>query len=460
MPRQSLKDQNRVGLYLNGSDSYVTLPSSYIPSSPFSVAFWYKPLRAVANDRIVDQSDAGPTNGFNFVHADATAKITFQIRNAGVTEASIIMRTVKLNEWNFIVGTFETNSTKAYTNGVQEGSTDTSCSMSVPTTGMYIGRRTASSSNFARGLITKFMVYDKVLNQAEINNLYGGLDPTKISKLAVYYKLEERSGTVIVDSSENVRTGTRNGSATANPTVWFTEPGIRTLLPTSKSAKSLNFSKKTTALVSIADTTSISPETTSQFTWSSWIYLFDCRENVLPRICEKGAQFFCLMGDQTNAKGNQLALEITNDDNTTTEYWGSTKLQPGRWYHVATTFDGLAGGVCQHYVNGEKDAMQTILGPFAQVKTTLGSTLNLGNNHSNTRNLSGRLSDFRMHNTILSQDEIRRIISHNDVVRGLVAKIDMNEGTGSSVTDSSGNGNTGTITAATWESITNSRSAI
>ena len=445
--RKSVSLQKRVGLFMNGSDSYVTPDSYSIPTSAFSVAFWWRPTGVAANDRVVDQQDAGPTNGFSLLHATANSpQISFSLRNGATSVANIVSTDMKMGRFNFVVATYTVDSAKLFVNAVQQGSTDSSCTMIAPSATLTFGRR-SGASNYAKGFLDGMMIFNKVLSQDEIDSLYSGSDPTALSGLELFYKFDELSGTTIVDSSGNGRNGTRAGAA---GTAWFTIPA-KPLTKGSRSDHRLNFAKLTNSKVAIADAASIRPETTNKFTLAGWIYLFDTRENVLPRFWEKGAQFWCFMGDQTNSRANQLALEISNSDSSTTEYWGSTRFKSHRPYFIATTFDGSGAGVCQHYVNGETEAMTTLLGPFSEIKSTSGSDMLLGNRTSLSRNLSGMMSDFKFFNVVLTQSEIKQLMVGRRITRGLQVDLVMDEGSGSTLTDGSGGGHNGTITDATWE---------
>lgn len=457
MARQLASIQNRTGVRLNGSDTSITVPVSYaVPTSAFSLSFWYKPNNNTANNnRIVDWQDSGPTHGFTLTQGSANKpQFTFNVMNGGVNTAAIVSTSMSFGEWHHIVVSFATNSAKLYIDNVQQGVTDTSCVMSASASQLTIGSRSVSASNFINGFITEFAVYRKALSTTEISQLFQGIDPMVIGSVDVYYKMNEKSGTTIIDYSGNARDGTRAGTGVIP---FFTEPSLR--IPIRNKAYCLNHAKKLTAKVTIPDTAIMRPEVTSKFTVSAWIYLFNTNENVLPRIWEKGAHYLCFMGDQTNTRANTLALEIANDGGGQTEYWGSTQLQVERWYHVAVSFDGTSTGVCQIYVNGETEAMATVAGPYEEITSTTGADTTLGNTDGDSRNLSGLLSDLKIYNDVLTQNEITQLFRGVRITRALTAEYELDEGTGTTATDTSGNGHNGTITAAAWQALATQRNA-
>jgi len=228
----------------------------------------------------------------------------------------------------------------------------------------------------------------------------------------------------------------------------------------SRSNKALNFASDAANRVVITDASILRPDATNIFSWCNWFYLFSTNNNLLPRFVEKGAHYTCIMGDQTvGTVHNRVALEV-QATGTVVEYWGSTKIQPNRWYHIATTFND---GECQHYLNGVKESMVVINNalPYqSPLETSAGSDLKIGNSSANTRNPNGYICNVTQHNVALTQEEVITIMNGGNVSRGLVGKWNVDEGTGATVADSSGNGNNGTITGAVWETFVNTRNSV
>jgi len=435
-------------LRLNGSNTSVAI-SSYTPSSTaFSVSMWFQPRTGGANnDRIIDWADAGPVNGFSMVlgTAASTANITFTVYDAVGAVAAIIAPCV-FGGWNHLVATYAVNSVKFYLNGVQVGVTDTVATMTTATAALAIGKRATGATNFARGNIRDVIIHSRVISQTEITGLYySNVIPTSPD---VYLKFDELSGTTALDSSTNSRNGTISGTV-----LYGRDASERTII--SPISSSINFGADVTSVVQVTDTAALRPETLQTFTWMQRVFIYDTTNNVLPRFIEKGSHFTCLMGDQSNGKANYMALEIENVDLSPVEYWGTTSLQPNRWYHLATTFDN---GTAQHYIDGRPDAMATLLGPFVNMSSTVGSAVKIGNRAAGSRNLAGQMQKVQMHNVALTADEILQSSKGLSVTRGLVAQYNMSEGTGTTVTDTSGNGFNGTLTAGAWVTVGTSRS--
>ena len=428
---------------LNGSSSSFTLP--IIPSTTsFSIAFWYYAKTSANNNRVVDYQGAGPADGFTLTNTAVPGAINFRVNNGGSGICDISTGRLGYGKFYHVVVTYAVNSMKIYVDTSLKA-TDTAGTMTASAgTTLTVGRRATGASNFFNGNIFDFMFFnDKVLDQTEINNLFNSR--TIPSGCTAYIKGEGD----VLDYS-----GSGNNATASNLT--YTKYLSTRHSASGRSAKALNFANSTTAVVTISDNVLIRPETTNVFTWCGWIYISNTKENVLPRIMEKGTHYTCIMGDQTNSMANRLVLEVTNDSNdVATEYWGSTSLNNNRRYFWVTTFND---GSCQHYIDCEAETMTTIGGPYVSpLKVSSSSSLLIGNTAGNSRNWGGSQSDVKFYNVILSQDEMRQIMGGIEVSRGLVGSWKMAEGTGTSVADTSGNNLHGTITAATWIDNTNTR---
>lgn len=428
----------RKWLSLNGTSSYATIPVSV--GTSFSVAFWTIKGRLTGsnNDRIFDCTASGPANGFSVLQGTGNKPIRLEIYTGSQT-AAISTTDLSMGKPHFIVCTFTTNSAKIYHDG-NLINTDTSCSMGTVATTLHMGRRSASSANFYKGWLGDAMFFNnKVLTQSEITDLYtNGVTPS--------------GATVTYDFENDVVDGTGNGNDAT-----LTSGSYELLFPPrgyykSGSNKALNFSNSTTAKVTVTTNSTLTWYTTGKLTLFCRLYITRLNGNDLPRIIEKGGHYTCWMGDQTNARRNQLALEI-GDGSPAVEFWGSTRLEHFVWYDVATTWDASTGS-CQHYINGVPEQMTVLAGPYTNDTMTddSASDLKIGNSSAD-RNTPGLIKDVQQFNVVLTEEEIKDLGKGIEVTRGRVGKWDMDEGSGSTTLDSSGNGYNGTITLPIWETV-------
>lgn len=179
----------------NGSSTGITLGFKVNPTG-FTVLAWVKIRKSTNNDRIFDQQDAGPSNGFALVTPVGAADRStyFSVYGASSEEANLKMA-MNLWEWTHIAISFETNSAKLYKNGILKG-TDTAVTLGGSTTNLTVGKRATSAANFFNGLMRDLVIYDSVLTQEQIRNVRNGVYPTANLKchLPLYSDLLDISG--------------------------------------------------------------------------------------------------------------------------------------------------------------------------------------------------------------------------------------------------------------------------
>lgn len=174
----------------------------------------------------------------------------------------------------------------------------------------------------------------------------------------------------------------------------------------------------TTDYVQIRDSKTLRSETNNTFSFAFWLYLDSYDNNVLPRILEKKSDYIAIMGNAANGKYRKLGMEVAasadngNGNGGISEFWGSTSLQTGVWYHVVATFDGnLVGNepsVYQgkFYLNGVAETMDTIFAWSGVLEATNGFDLYLARRRTDLlRNLDGKLDEVRYWQRVLSATE-------------------------------------------------------
>jgi len=137
------------------------------------------------------------------------------------------------------------------------------------------------------------------------------------------------------------------------------------------------------------------------------------------------------------ARLNCYALAITsaghakmflrNDEGAWFEPTGSTTMVPGRWYHLAATYDGASARI---YLNGDQEDMETATDTMA--RTTLNMRLGGRNDTPNATNLNGIMDEVRMWDIARSEALIRSSMNQTipGTTAGLVGYWRFNETTG------------------------------
>lgn len=429
----------------NGSSSFFTIPIT--PStSGFSIWFWAKSTTYTLNSRIVDWEDGGPVNGFTLEEAIPTANgqsIQCLILNNG-SGKTIVNTPLQNTQFNHYCLTFDGSTGRFYVNNVLV-STVTSTTMTTATQVLTIGKRSSGASNFFSGRLAKLgFLNGRAITTAELAAIYvSDIQPNGTS---AYYTF---AGNV------NDQTGSgNNGTATS---LNYETYAARLSSVSSLSPKALNFFPSTTNVATVADTAVLRPEINNAFSWSAWIYAFKLNNNVLPRIVEKGQDYLCIMGDQTNGQCNHLCVTFQDTALNVPEYWGSTRLSPFTWYHVGAVVNSSGG---QLYVNGYPEIMTLLSGPFnGTLASTSGANVAIGNSGSNNRNWPGLIRNLQQFNIDLTAAEMLQLSRGVNVSRGLVGQWNISEGSGSTVVDTSGNGSNAALTGGVWQTIVDARSS-
>ena len=114
------------------------------------------------------------------------------------------------------------------------------------------------------------------------------------------------------------------------------------------------------------------------------------------------------------SQGSQMAFGLQIQANYVNLYIGSTsnrlyasgfRIQPGRWTHVAVSYDGE--GSLEVYLNGQRQKIQLNVngtpGPIAETS----ATLKIG--RWSGQGFRGRIDEFMIHDRMLSHAEVARL---------------------------------------------------
>lgn len=209
--------------------------------------------------------------------------------------------------------------------------------------------------------------------------------------------------------------------------------------------------------VTAADSPSLRIETANAFTVAFWAKLRRIDNNALPRFWEKGGDFLCVMGDGSNPRYRTIGLEVANSSGSgnanggVSEFWGSTRLQTGRWYFVAVTFDGnRASAQGRIYLDGSLEKTANVYPWSGRLASTAGKPWVIGRRTKDlSRGLAGELDAMLVYGSALSSAQIQQLY-RGQVLGGRSADWEFDDGAGSSARDSSGNGNDAAVVNATF----------
>ena len=150
-----------------------------------------------------------------------------------------------------------------------------------------------------------------------------------------------------------------------------------------------------------------------QFTISFWLNARNVSNNVLPRIMEKRSNFVAIMGDTTNARFSELALELSNlTGSNTLEIWSrGQNVTLNTWEMWTLTYNGTGG---QWYKNGVANTNMlhlNISGVWTGTESnSSGFDQLIARRRTDVnRGLNGSLDELRIYNRTLSTSEIQQL---------------------------------------------------
>lgn len=211
--------------------------------------------------------------------------------------------------------------------------------------------------------------------------------------LAAWYRFDEGSGAIALDSSRNKLNGT-----------------ITTATYTSgRFGDALDFNG-VSGMAAVTDNTAIQNVFDGGGSFSAWIYPNSDGENSLGRIIDKsqgvvrGPIFYVTNDDGTNAYLKFYHVFSGGNGSWVTT---SKEITLNKWNHVIVTYDSnSASNDPTLYINGGAVAITEDLTPVGTRVSDAGADLYIGNRSADNRTFDGIIDDVRLYTKILSQTEI------------------------------------------------------
>jgi len=167
--------------------------------------------------------------------------------------------------------------------------------------------------------------------------------------------------------------------------------------------------------VDIGKPPSLAFDNDDAFSIEAWINIDDTttQKTIFAKSLTAGSPF---TGYVFKVNNNVLTVLLQSDTFNDIDFNGGTTLIPGRWYHVALTYDGsstLAG--TKIYLDGVEESKTTI----SDVIPPLGSLLNIGNavigarvsNTNAIEHMHGRIDEVEVYSRVLTSAEILAIFN-------------------------------------------------
>lgn len=460
----------------NGSDSnaYVTMGDPGdgdldFGSGDFSVVFWMKGKGYSSQGSSVNvpvskkNSNAGGTAGYSFRYSSANQMI-FTIGNGSTDyEITAPVATVADQVWHQYIGIRSGSTAYFYIDGGLVGSIAVSGSTSNSDI-FAVGDDSGTERN-VNAVIDEVRVYNAALTTAQLSSLYAAVQPDKTnssvsqstgtgrldSGLALYWALDNGSGTSATDSSTNGNTGTLTN---------MEDPGDWT---TGQIGGALDFDG-TNEYVTLADPASgvLDFDAGTHYTLSGWFNrdTFTTDDVIMAKRNGTGTShegYIVYVDDSTD----KLTFEVCNDCSLFGNEYQlesvSTFTATG-WHHFAVVWDDSGASNTKLYINGVAEAA-TATGTFSSIGSIANSLdFRIGAESDNGSPFDGKLDEMRVYSRSLSADEVGqlyRLTSPTGVDTSLKGYWSFNgqDISGTTAYDRSGAGNTGTLTSGPTKTI-------
>ena len=362
------------GLEFDGVADTAATNADFDPPERGAVAFWFRSDGPPA----IWQSMWGV--GINFeLWQGADGLVAFDLSTDGFTGGFITTDPLDMEgRWYHLIAEYDSDddSYAIYINGElhKSGISATAMDKQAANT-LTFGVRTGITQYFDGGM-RDFRIYNRSLTATE---------KSKLSGLAAYWKLDETSGTVAVDSSYGGHDGT---FATGSPT-WTTAGNVD---------GALDFEIDDGVDRVDAGTFNVGG---SAISVSAWVRpedgTFDGRIIFKSRGSNDYEQSWGLTISDSQKADFRIRAGGTRDI-----LESSGAVSPGKWYYLVGTYDGTT---MRLYVNGiEVNSMaHSVGGPMDEDST---DTVALGDTPTGDRSFDGRIDDVRVFSRTLCPTEI------------------------------------------------------
>ena len=156
-------------LALNGG--WTQVPSGvYFDSPEFTISVWIFPQQIGSYSRIIDFGNGQSNNIVLTLAYWFFPKNVFQIFNISTTKLfAISSQNLTLNEWQFVVATFDGTNARLYLNGTLTANSNQTFSLPViKRTNCYIGKSSWAQNGYSWSYLDDLRFYNKGLSQNEI----------------------------------------------------------------------------------------------------------------------------------------------------------------------------------------------------------------------------------------------------------------------------------------------------
>jgi hypothetical protein len=395
------------GAYFNGSSSYISRDSGFLPmgDAARSFSFWVM-VNSLDTDQYFLSYGDGATGQFFSPRIRPVSQGSYIgfMGYAADIDSNVVMTT---GEWMHLCYTYDGTTLKIYKNATEIASGSLSLNTST-TRDFIIGARDYNGSITKRmdGKLDQLRIFSKALSSSEVSTLYAETTPESLDPLS-----EDTTDTLQVLSDSSCIAAYQFENNEDDLSGNYDGTGTEIQYAAGRYGQAGDFNGSTSE-VTTSDMTGLDSTTISL---SAWVY-FDAvgvENTILSRFggCGNHSCYQIILRTTSSNIWSFATYDGTGSGNSLTS---TDTVTTGTWYHVVIVADGTSKKI---YVNNEQVASNTV---SFSVNTSSGEGLNIGGrgdfSASSTSRMNGRIDQVRTFNKALSASEVTTLYNENSLV--------------------------------------------
>ena len=386
------------GLSFDGVDDIINIGSaaSLNLSNNYSISFWINPTAGFSGTIIRQTSNVSNSTIYSKYEIRVTATdVTFITGNGSTGDSDVFSTTIDSNKWTMISCTLSNVNIKScYKNSslINSVSNDVDTSLITPIIGLIGTNRNTATNNFYEGSLDDVRVYNRVISDLEIKQLYSQ-GATKvastISRPAGSSLLYGLVGNWTFDG-KNMVSNVADSSGQGNNGLMSGFTSTSSAVTAGKVGQGLKFDGVDDKVTTASEFLSTNP-----LTVTAWIKVSSLGGLSAGRIVDNGT--FTVRLDSSNR------IAVTNDSSLVA-YSANNAFTFGTWAFVTAVRN--SSNQCTIYINGQ---LSSTADQNCGTVTAGSTNVIIGNRNAGGRTFDGVIDDIRIYSRVLSVSEILKI---------------------------------------------------
>ena len=218
---------NNYSLSFDGSDDFIQTDYSPSSGSTFSGSVWVKTSDTSSSMAFFSMENSSAVYGITLKSPGSSKNwwvVGPTFSSNGVIGGTGGASSIRDGNWHHIVLTVNSQTLKIYTDGSLVGTTTVASGYSGPTSSTVkyiIGRGYAVGQYQFNGLVDEVAFFESELSGSDVSAIYNSGVPSNLSSYnpVGWWRMEEGTGTTVVDSSANSNNGTLQNGPTFSTSV-------------------------------------------------------------------------------------------------------------------------------------------------------------------------------------------------------------------------------------------------